>query len=118
MFSKTLLLIHVQGSVGLLLLLFQVNEEWKETGLKLGITIRDSCGSETKALDESLQFVVNRLRVCKKDNDTVPMFGVVGASMSLLTGVVANLLRLFQIPLVSFRYILPLITEKNRFGNQ
>ena len=82
-----------------------MNEEWKEFGLKLGINIRDSCGSETRALDESLQFVVDRVPICKM-NDTVPLFGVVGASMSLLTAAVANLLRLFQIPLVSFLNIL------------
>lgn len=80
----------------------KVNEEWEGSGLKLGINIRDSCGSETKALDESLQFVVDRVPVCK-NNDTVPIFGVVGASMSLLTAAVANLLRLFQIPLVSLK---------------
>jgi len=41
--------------------------------------------------------------MCKADEEKrVPIFGVVGASMSLLTAAVANLLRLFQIPLVRF----------------
>ena len=40
--------------------------------------------------------------MCKEEERRVPIFGVVGASMSLLTAAVTNLLRLFQIPLVRF----------------
>ena len=69
--------------------------------MTLGIEIRDSCGTETHALDEALHFVTDRVPTCIEDQH-VPIFGVVGASMSLLTAAVANLLRLFQIPLVRF----------------
>ena len=66
----------------------------------LGIQIHDTCGSETKALDESLEFLVDRVPVCDNQTNKI-LFGVLGAGMSLLTAQVANLLRLFKVPLVS-----------------
>lgn len=109
--------IHTFGLQGLKVILIsfsfswifirQINRDQFIPNVTLGIEIRDSCGTETRALDEALRFVKDRVPMCKKDDagNSKPIFGVVGASMSLLTAAVANLLRLFQIPLVSLQII-------------
>ena len=87
---------------------FKINRDNIIPNVTLGIEIRDSCGSETRALDEALHFVTDRVPMCRDTERPVPIFGVVGASMSLLTAAVANLLRLFQIPLVSSDFFIHL----------
>ncbi|XP_065651753.1 metabotropic glutamate receptor isoform X2 [Hydra vulgaris] len=70
-------------------------------GLQLGIEIRDTCGTETVALDESLEFVNNKEITCsRKINKT--FLGVVGDGMSVSTASAASLLSLFKIPLISY----------------
>lgn len=74
--------------------------------MKLGVVIRDSCGSETKALDEALQFVIDKVPTCENSGNETgkevsAVYGVIGTGMSILDAQVASLLRLFQIPQVS-----------------
>ncbi|XP_012553451.2 metabotropic glutamate receptor 8 [Hydra vulgaris] len=70
-------------------------------GMKLGIEIRDSCGTETIALDESLQFI-NADELSCKSQIAKPFYGVVGDGSSVSTASAASLLSLFKIPLISY----------------
>eukprot|EP00111_Clytia_hemisphaerica_P018610 TCONS_00055036-protein len=92
----------------------EINAKGIIPNVTLGIEIRDSCGTETHALDEALHFVTDRVPTCIEDQ-RVPIFGVVGASMSLLTAAVANLLRLFQIPLVSYAATSTELSNKEKY---
>lgn len=76
----------------------------------LGAEIRDTCSSKTKALDESLKFIVESLpsrpnalnnEQCWR-NYTKKLVGVIGPSRSTLSIEVAKLLRLFKVPQVSY----------------
>lgn len=83
-------------------------------GLTFGLEVRDTCGSETRALDESLQFI-DRVPVCENNTKRDVMFGVVGPSTSLITAEVANLLRLFRIPLVSYAATSIELSDKTKY---
>lgn len=76
----------------------------------LGAEIRDTCSLGTVALEESLKFVLDSLSFratsraagnCAR-NDSKDVVGVVGPSRSSFSIEVANLLRLFKVPQVSY----------------
>lgn len=89
--------------------------------IDLGALILDTCSDDNYALEQSLGFVLSRLTSssCKcantshsetsMSNDNV--FGVVGATLSSVSVHVANLLRLFQLPQISYASTTPKLSE-------
>ena len=89
-------------------------------GIELGALILDTCSDDNYALEQSLQFVHSRLasRTCTCANqstnepvDHQNVFGVVGATLSSVSVHVANLLRLFQLPQISYASTTPKLSE-------
>lgn len=101
----------------------RINEDSKLLpNIKLGAILLDSCSSSTYALNQSLEFIrasINTVESsafeCKDKSAPRPKYGskmiagVIGGSYSEVSLQVANLLRLFRIPQVSWVLIyLPL----------
>lgn len=81
-------------------------------GVELGFEIRDTCVHPNFALEESLSYVRDR----GGDNGTLPgISGVVGAASSGVSIVVANLLRLFSTPQISYASTAKILSDKTRF---
>ncbi|CAF3334066.1 unnamed protein product [Rotaria socialis] len=89
-------------------------------GIELGALVLDTCSDDNYAVEQSLGFVISRLTSssCKcantssadsPHNDNV--FGVVGATLSSVSVHVANLLRLFQLPQISYASTTPKLSE-------
>jgi metabotropic glutamate receptor 2/3 len=96
------------------------NDKTLLPGVELGALILDTCSDDNYALERSLQFVLSRLTSssCKcvnasisesRQNDNI--FGVVGATLSSVSVHVANLLRLFQLPQISYASTTPKLSE-------
>ncbi|KZC12066.1 Metabotropic glutamate receptor 8 [Dufourea novaeangliae] len=92
----------------------------------LGALILDSCSSDTYALDQSMEFVRSYMNQdiseYKCENDKPPTYaphkpvtGVIGASFSVVSIMVANILRLFKIPQVSYASTSTELSDKSRF---
>ncbi|XP_076762367.1 metabotropic glutamate receptor 8 isoform X2 [Xylocopa sonorina] len=92
----------------------------------LGALILDSCSSDTYALDQSMEFVRSYMNQdiseYKCENNKPPMYvphkpvtGVIGASFSVVSIMVANILRLFKIPQISYASTSTELSDKNRF---
>ena len=87
--------------------IFQINNDPTFFPIQLGLQVRGTCNLEPIALDQSLNFVLDKVPgVCtsntsERNNNSGKLLGVVGASLSHVTAAVANLLRLFKIPQVT-----------------
>ena len=90
-------------------------------GIELGALILDTCSDDNYALEQSLRFVHSRLtsRTCTCVNASASeaalyrdnVVGVVGAAISSVSVHVANLLRLFQLPQISYASTTPKLSE-------
>ncbi|CAF3531494.1 unnamed protein product [Rotaria sordida] len=89
-------------------------------GIELGALILDTCSDDNYAVEQSLGFVISRLTSssCKCVNTSLSesshndnVFGVVGATLSSVSVHVANLLRLFQLPQISYASTAPKLSE-------
>lgn len=89
-------------------------------GIELGALILDTCSDDNYAVEQSLGFVLGRLTSssCKCVNTSISdsmhndnVFGVVGATLSSVSVHVANLLRLFQLPQISYASTTPKLSE-------
>uniref|UniRef100_A0A3P9IFN1 Glutamate receptor, metabotropic 8b n=1 Tax=Oryzias latipes TaxID=8090 RepID=A0A3P9IFN1_ORYLA len=92
----------------------------------LGARILDTCSRDTYALEQSLIFVQ---ALIEKDGSNVhcangepPIFtkpdkvvGVIGASASSVSIMVANILRLFKIPQISYASTAPELSDSSRY---
>ena len=77
--------------------------------------IRDTCALENMALEQSLDFIIQRNLSIGQDveNGTIlGISGVVGAALSKVSTSVATLLRLFQIPQISYASTAPSLSDK------
>uniref|UniRef100_A0A1B0CRB2 Putative metabotropic glutamate receptor n=1 Tax=Lutzomyia longipalpis TaxID=7200 RepID=A0A1B0CRB2_LUTLO len=94
--------------------------------LSLGALIIDSCSSDTYALEQSMEFVryyMNQdMSEYKCENGKPPTYiphlpvtGVIGASFSVVSIMVANILRLFKIPQISYASTSTELSDKSRF---
>ncbi|XP_068172256.1 metabotropic glutamate receptor 7-like [Antennarius striatus] len=92
----------------------------------LGARILDTCSRDTHALEQSLTFVQALIQKDTSDvrctNGEPPVFvrpekvvGVVGAAASSVSIMVANILRLFQIPQVSYASTAPELSDDRRY---
>ncbi|XP_070561111.1 metabotropic glutamate receptor 3-like [Ptychodera flava] len=93
-------------------------------GIRLGAHIVDSCDSDAHALEESIDFIRGANTMGSEGHcqcsdgsvsDQVSIAGVVGASSSVVSVQIANLLRLFRIPQVSYWSTSPELSNKERF---
>ncbi|XP_020279613.1 metabotropic glutamate receptor 8-like isoform X2 [Pseudomyrmex gracilis] len=94
----------------------------------LGALIIDSCSSDTHALDQSMEFMRSYMNKdisdikCEGNKSmiytpiaTKPVSGVIGASSSVVSIMIANILRLFKIPQVSYASTSTELSDKSRF---
>uniref|UniRef100_A0AC11CRI5 Glutamate metabotropic receptor 2 n=1 Tax=Ovis aries TaxID=9940 RepID=A0AC11CRI5_SHEEP len=98
-------------------------------GVRLGAHILDSCSKDTHALEQALDFVRASLsrgadgsrHICPDGSyathgDAPPAItGVIGGSYSDVSIQVANLLRLFQIPQISYASTSAKLSDKSRY---
>ncbi|KAM3911817.1 metabotropic glutamate receptor 6-like isoform 1-T2 [Leptodactylus fuscus] len=94
--------------------------------LTLGARILDTCSRDTYALEQSLTFVQ---ALIQKDTSDIRcsngepailsrperVVGVIGASASSVSIMVANVLRLFAIPQISYASTAPELSDNNRY---
>ncbi|XP_038603647.1 metabotropic glutamate receptor 6-like [Tachyglossus aculeatus] len=94
--------------------------------LTLGARILDTCSRDTYALEQSLSFVqaliqrdASELRCSDGRRPVVPkperVVGVIGASASSVSIMVANVLRLFAIPQISYASTAPELSDNSRY---
>ena len=99
-------------------------------GLRLGYDIRDSCNTENVALDESIHLISSGdlldVESCAGEaplttstlntTERVSTSAVIGAASSFVSIPVASLLRLFNIPQVSYASSSPVLSNRDRYG--
>ncbi|KAI5093683.1 metabotropic glutamate receptor 2 precursor, partial [Silurus meridionalis] len=119
----------IQRLEAMLLALDEINQDNRILpGLKLGAHILDTCSKDTYALEQSLEFVRTSLTkvhqpgfICPDGSNPVPdeaplaISGVIGGSYSDVSIQVANLLRLFQIPQISYASTSAKLSDKSRY---
>ncbi|XP_006820959.1 metabotropic glutamate receptor 3-like [Saccoglossus kowalevskii] len=97
-------------------------------GIKIGANILDTCSRDTYALEQSLEFIRSSLTnielqtqlTCINGTESFtdlpkPVAGVIGGAYSSVSIQVANLLRLFHIPQVSYASTSAKLTDKTRY---
>jgi hypothetical protein len=111
----------IQRLEAMLFAIEQINQDrYLLPGIELGALILDTCSDDNYALEQSLRFVRSRLvsstctcvNTSEMDsfyNDHV--YGVVGATLSSVSVHVANLMRLFQLPQISYASTTPKLSE-------
>ncbi|XP_065645081.1 metabotropic glutamate receptor 3 [Hydra vulgaris] len=82
---------------------------------KIQPQIYDTCNQDSKALDGALDVVKikNKQNIC---GSSEPVGGVIGPSSSSASIEVAKLLRLFQIPQISYAASSPLLSDRTKFN--
>lgn len=92
--------------------------------ITLGMSAYDTCDWYTKALEESLEFVMESRSktMCEAGSVATPaqqrdkiLAGVVGAASSSVSIQVANLLRLFNLPQISYASTTPDLSDKAKY---
>ncbi|XP_063072328.1 metabotropic glutamate receptor 2-like [Engraulis encrasicolus] len=118
----------IQRLEAMLLALDEINQDARILpGLTLGAHILDTCSKDTYALEQSLEFVRASLTkvhetgfICPdgtspQKDDLLAILGVIGGSYSDVSIQVANLLRLFQIPQISYASTSAKLSDKSRY---
>ena len=98
------------------------------TNITLGARVFDTCSKDTYALEQSLEYVRASMNTldssdffCNDGKQAVPkhaqsaVAGVIGGAFSSVSLQVANLLRLFKIPQVSYASTSAALSDKTRF---
>lgn len=89
--------------------------------ITLGMSAYDTCGWYTRALEESLEFVMESLEnkatptSCESASKKNRIVAVVGAASSAVSIQVANLLRLFNLPQISYASTTPDLSDKSKY---
>lgn len=81
--------------------------------LTLGFDIRDTCVNQDTALQHSLDFL--NVDVGGSGRQGKGISGVIGAASSQVSIYVANLLRLFEIPQISYASTARILSDKSRY---
>ena len=120
----------IQRVEAMLFTLDEINRSrFIEGGLRLGARVLDTCSRDTYALEQALEYVRASMSgiepgqfVCADGSEasssqSTPsaILGVVGGSYSSVSIQVANLLRLFKIPQVSYASTSADLSDKTRF---
>ncbi|XP_020294565.1 metabotropic glutamate receptor 2-like [Pseudomyrmex gracilis] len=112
----------VQALEAMLYTLDTINDRGIVPGVKIGAHILDDCDKDTYGLEMAVDFIKGSISNidgaeyhCNKTAVRKVISGVVGAASSVTSIQVANLLRLFKIPQVSFFSTSPELSNKQRF---
>ncbi|XP_076678779.1 metabotropic glutamate receptor B isoform X2 [Andrena cerasifolii] len=112
----------VQALEAMLYTLDRLNDRGIVPGVKIGAHILDDCDKDTYGLEMAVDFIKGSISNidgaeyhCNKTAVRKVISGVVGAASSVTSIQVANLLRLFRIPQVSFFSTSPELSNKQRF---
>uniref|UniRef100_A0A3Q4BXP3 G-protein coupled receptors family 3 profile domain-containing protein n=1 Tax=Mola mola TaxID=94237 RepID=A0A3Q4BXP3_MOLML len=117
----------IQRLEAMMYALDQINQdEQLLPNITLGARLLDTCSRDTYALEQSLTFVQALITKDTSDvrctNGEPPVFfkpekvvGVIGASASSVSIMVANILRLFQIPQISYASTAPELSDDRRY---
>ena len=93
--------------------------------ITLGYDIRDSCITESTAIEETVDLVLlsntERCPVCSADgfdetNTSIPVSGIIGEYASFVSIPIANFLRLFNVPQVSFSSTSALLNNREQYS--
>ncbi|XP_076448253.1 metabotropic glutamate receptor 8-like [Babylonia areolata] len=96
-------------------------------GVTVGMRILDTCSYDTFALEQCMDFIKAQLSTidledyrCEDNsspayNRLKPVVGVIGAASSTVSIMVANILRLFKIPQISYASTSSDLSDKGRF---
>ena len=88
-------------------------------GVTLGVHILDTCSGGTQGLDQALSFVMSTLDTKCEDDSTAPhnndIVAVIGAAYSKVSIQIAHLLRLFEIPQISYASTSAELSDKDKF---
>ena len=84
-------------------------------GVDLAFEIRDTCVRANEALEQSLKYVTERSLVFTENRTILGISGVVGAASSSVSVDTANLLRLFDIPQISYASTAKTLSDTSRF---
>lgn len=102
-------------------------------GVQLGMKILDTCSGATHALDQSIDFVMTTLAASqaqecpsvaevgvtnktRNSQQRLPIVAVIGAAYSKVSIQIANLLRLFKIPQISYASTSSQLSKKENYG--
>ncbi|XP_071784268.1 metabotropic glutamate receptor 4-like isoform X2 [Asterias amurensis] len=103
------------------------NDQELLPGINIGALILDTCSRDTYALEQTMEFVTSTMTRIDLNAFTCPngstpdyeppqpTIGVVGAAGSPVSTMVANILRLFKIPQVSYASTSPELSDKSRY---
>ncbi|XP_061909689.1 metabotropic glutamate receptor 7-like isoform X2 [Entelurus aequoreus] len=117
----------IQRLEAMMYALDQINQdEQLLPNITLGARVLDTCSRDTYALEQSLTFVQALITKDTSDvrctNGEPPVFvkpekvvGVIGASAGSVSIMVANILRLFQIPQISYASTAPELSDDRRY---
>ncbi|XP_070168156.1 metabotropic glutamate receptor B isoform X1 [Polyergus mexicanus] len=112
----------IQALEAMLYTLDKLNDREIVPGVKIGAHILDDCDKDTYGLEMAVDFIKGSISNidgaeyhCNKTAVRKVISGVVGAASSVTSIQVANLLRLFRIPQVSFFSTSPELSNKQRF---
>ncbi|XP_041979527.1 metabotropic glutamate receptor 2-like [Aricia agestis] len=112
----------VQALETMLFTLDIVNRRGLVPGVRLGAHVLDDCDRDTYGLEMAVDFIKGSISniddaeyACNATAMRKVISGVVGAASSVTSVQVANLLRLFKIPQVSFFSTSPELSNKARF---
>ncbi|XP_028814404.1 metabotropic glutamate receptor 3 [Denticeps clupeoides] len=119
----------IQRLEAMLFAIDRINEDMTLLpGVRLGVHILDTCSRDTYALEQALEFVRASLTkvddtefICPdgsyalQEDSPLAITGVIGGSYSSVSIQVANLLRLFQIPQISYASTSAKLSDKTRY---
>ncbi|KAL1237206.1 Metabotropic glutamate receptor [Trichinella pseudospiralis] len=119
----------IQRMEAMLYAVDQINSDPKLLpGIRLGVYILDTCHQDTHALEQTLELVretfaadIAKKYTCSDYLNTnqqapKPIVAVIGAASSQVSAMVANVLRLFHIPQISYSSTSVELSDKSRFG--
>ena len=93
--------------------------------ITLGYDIRDSCITESTAIEETVDLVLlsntERCPVCSADgfdetNTSIPVSGIIGEYASFVSIPIANFLRLFNVPQVAFASTSTILNNREQYS--
>ena len=89
-------------------------------GVTLAFEIRDTCSQANTALEQSFKYIIERrLKIgpVTANSTVLGISGVVGAALSKVSTSVASLLRVFQMPQISYASTAHVLSDKTIFDN-